>query len=1199
MKVCFKNFSQFFTIFCFTLLLSACGGDKAKIYTINADVSDISFSNEIITEFDHSITVNVTFDGDGLLVGFAPGYANAHVNLPWVEFRVENLTANSATIHIDLALADQINIGEYLTKLRFSTGDLPDNVEVINNNIDISGGTLVHHDIDVSLLIWQANIDTELVSFRGTFGDATIPSQTIAIASETNEWQLTSDVDWIAFDVSSGTGDETVTITPNISSFTSAQLTSGNITLTEVSTGDKKLIPVELGLDNQYLYTSQASLAFTSTLNVSALEQTIKVNTNSAIAINWQASSSATWLTLTKLGNDYLKVAVDLNAASSEAMSTSDITISAVGNDVVIGSTLPISLFKSDAQTENIVLTEITANENAMTSAPNAPYFYVGVANELRVYHQYTDELIQSVIVSPENTLLEQFIVHPDGSKLLAKAIETTEVTSDDGTITITDVVHRYKINLTDYSFTEIAEPTIEFEPSHFVQFSGRYYVVTQALEFADDSLQLLFREPNLTFLTSKIDQANETDALYTLDSSTTPIKRYAAQINDFTQDKVIATLTHGYRPELLADNDRISDFVVNNNETAIYAISPTSEHISFDGTTFTDNGLLEKAEGTTTLTIDKSRNNFVHYVRFDPAIGFVVNVYNQQANLTSTVNTQGQQPATIDISADDKRLLVNALSSTQIEIVTLEQFDVSATQLSFKTTFGNASVETQEVKISGVSDLWQATANVPWLSFTQVTTDDDKTLTVSIDASKVTGWGLFTGIVTITDPETGTNVQIVVELAVDEIRLFSDAPALTFTSQVDKSTLSHTVSILTNKTSTVEWQANSNVDWLTLVTDSVNNTLMITADPSKITINGLYYGEITLSPINSADSLSGTIQVSFEKGNFDTTTLGEIFIADITPNSTSDIQVDISSSIILDPLRPNIYIAQSDTIKVFNIITGAAVATIDSPLASVNLTNLVIHPDGSILLASNEETFTDDAGQEQTRVNHYQIDLSDFSLQLLPADDIDIQFRPKKIVMIAGKAIVVTEALEYANLALKVQFWDRENAFTSTIISDVPSTNNVIAYNGNISALVQYTLDYNAFTPESVQQVSSEDNINPAYSGVLSNLVTSSNGENIYTASTTSEWTIFDGTSFTDQGVLRASIRTVNVAIDSSNNSYFYRFDPSGFFILSKYDNNQQAIFTSAYSAGSINSYISPNYQRIIHYNADSSSLVLDYISD
>ena len=1172
MKVCFKNFRQLFTIFCIAALLSACGGSSSeKTYSITADLAKVSFSNEIITEFSSSIAVNVTFDGEGLLVGYSPDTQP----VGWLEFRTENLTANSATIHIDLIDADRINIGEYLTKLRFSTGKLSDNET-----------NLVHHDIDVSLLIWQANIDTELVSFRGVFGDGSMPSQTIEITSESNEWQLTSDVDWITFDVTAGTGDATVTIIPDINNFTAAQLASGNIILTEVSTGDTKLIPVELGLDNQYLYSSQASLAFTSTLNISALAQTIKVNTNSAVAINWQASSAATWLTLTKLENNFLKVTVDINAAPAAAITSTELTITAIDNDVVINTTLPVSLFKSTALTETKIISDITINNTAMKAAPNMPYFYLGSTNELHVYQQYSGELLHSIIIAPENTLLEQLIIHPDGSNLLAKAVET--ITNEDETTT--EVIHRYKVNLNDYSFIEIEEPTIEYEPIRYVQFSGRYFIVTQRQEYADENLQRLFWDRENQFFASIVDQASETDAFYALDTAISTLKRFSAQINDFTQDKITTTLTHEYKPELLAEDDSISSFVVNNNETAIYAISPTSEHITFDGTTFTDNGLLEQAEDATTYAVDKSSNNLAHYIRFDAVNGVVMNIYNQQAELTSTINTQRQAPTSIDISSDDKRLFINTLNSTQIEVVTLEQFEVSATQLSFNTTLNNASITTQEVNISGVSDTWQAIANVPWLSLTQETTDNSKKLTITIDTTEITGWGLFIGVITVTDPETGINVQITIELAVDEIRLFSDASALAFTSQVDKSTLSHTVNILTNNVTPISWQAVSNVDWLNLTTDTVNNTLTITADPSNIASNGLYYGEITLSPTNSTDSLNGTIKVSFDKGNFDTTSISEIVIADITPNS---------SAVVLDPLRPYIYIGQGDTIEVFNIITGASVATITSPLASVDLTNLVIHPDGSILLASNIENYTDENEQAQTRVNHYQIDLADFSINLMPADDIDIQFRPEKIVMIAGKAIVVTQVLEYANLALKVQYWDNENVFISSIITDVPSNNSVIAYNGNTAALMQYTLEYNAFTSTSVQRITSLENINAAYSGALTNIVTSSNGENIYTASTASEWTTFDGTNFIDQGVLRASPLTVNNAVDSANNSYFYRQFSATIFALSKYDVNQVELWTVAYSAGSADSYISTSYQRVIHYNASSSSLVLDYIPD
>ena len=78
-----------------------------------------------------------------------------------------------------------------------------------------------------------------------------------------------------------------------------------------------------------------------------------------------------------------------------------------------------------------------------------------------------------------------------------------------------------------------------------------------------------------------------------------------------------------------------------------------------------------------------------------------------------------------------------------------------------------------------------------------------------------------------------------------------------------------------------------------------------------------------------------------------------------------------------LDPMRPYVYIAQGDKITTYHVISGALVNTATSPLADVDLTNLVVHPDGSMLLASNSETYIDEDELEQTRVNHYQFDLT------------------------------------------------------------------------------------------------------------------------------------------------------------------------------------------------------------------------------
>lgn len=297
----------------------------------------------------------------------------------------------------------------------------------------------------------------------------------------------------------------------------------------------------------------------------------------------------------------------------------------------MISDTIPVSYYLSSELTKNLTISVIEVNDKALI---NLPYVYAGINNELRVYDQYKGELVKTIVVAPENSLLQQLIIHPKGHTLLAKA-EIITINDDQTTTTFTK---RYKINLSDDSLTELTEVTIEYEPLHYLSFSGRHFVVSQTLEFSDDNLQHLFWQQSEVFFLNSLDQANNSGALYVLDPSINTFKRYLTKINDFTLDPIVIELTHQYRPELLSEDDSIQTFIVDDNQAGIYAIRPTSEWISFDGETFIDNGLLEQAEESATITLAKSNNNRAHYLRFKPDSGFIVNVYSQQQSLNATI---------------------------------------------------------------------------------------------------------------------------------------------------------------------------------------------------------------------------------------------------------------------------------------------------------------------------------------------------------------------------------------------------------------------------------------------------------------------------------------------------------------------------------------------------------------------------------
>lgn len=644
------------------IMLQACGssGDKT-VFSISADVKEISFSNEIFKESTDSIAIEVQFEGEGLLVGFSPDVEPT----PWLTYRSENVTDTSATIYIDVINAQFLPADTYTTKIRIAT-----------SNEDAS--KFASHDIDVSLLVWNLALDTQQIDFNGTFGDSTIAAQTINLTSENNAWTASADVSWLSLDVTSGTGDASIVVTPDISDFSASGLQEANLVFTEISSGDSKKIPVNLALDNVYLFADRTAVALTSTATISALSTSVNVSNNGMLLVDWQASTTADWLTVTKDNTNQLHISADPNSAPMNEISSAQVIIAATQSEAVITDTINVSFYNSELVVENKVLEGVEINDNNLLASPLLPNFYAAVGNQLITYHQYTGEVISNLAVSPENTLLEQLIIHPNGDYLLAKATET--VVNEDQTTT--EVVHRYRINLIDNTLTELLDATILYEPTGIVRLSGRYFVVTQTLEFADENLQVLFWDNANAYFASKSMMATQANSLFALDNSNVSFKRYIPQINDFGDNRIIMTQTHEYHPESLAQGQLIRDFIVTNDESGIYAISETSEWISFDGENFVDHGLLETNENIVTLFLAKNIDNEPNYLRIDTTntLGFYLDIYNTQQTLMTTVYTNGSQPDNIQLTSDAQRLLLNVDETnnpevnSQVELVTLVQ---------------------------------------------------------------------------------------------------------------------------------------------------------------------------------------------------------------------------------------------------------------------------------------------------------------------------------------------------------------------------------------------------------------------------------------------------------------------------------------------------------------------------------------------
>ena len=661
-----KNIFSKLAVLLVVLLLHGCGGSSSDdtVYSISATTKKVSFSNEFLNESTESTDIKITFDGDGLLVGFA----SASEDPRWLFFQMENITKTSATLNLQLFEAEQLVAGTYNTVIRLTT-----------SNKD--GSKFSYHDIDVSLIVWNIATNPEQVNFSATFGDAKVVTQQIEIASN-NEWTATTDVSWLSLDVESGNGNGSINVSADPTYFSGFGLAHANIIFTELSSGQSKKIPVQLALDKIYLYADSPAIALTKTTNITAVEKTITISNNSETVIAWQASTTADWLTLTPIGDSQLQISANTSLAPTNKTSRATITISTKDEMLIMDESIKVAFYHSDIPVENKLIEPLAITSEILTS-PSLPKVYLAKGNKLHTYNQYTATLEKELVVSPEGTELAQLIMHPNGEYLLAKAVET--ITNDEDSTT-SELVHRYRINLIDNTFEKIAAGTINTEPLAIVRLSGRYFVLTNALEFADENLQLLSWDGANAYFTNRIDMATKTNSLFVLDNNKAMFKRYTAQINDFGENKILPQLTHSYRPESLSETQFINSFMVTNDEKNIYAISETSEWISFDGTTFTDNGLLEKDDNVVNLFLvksqDESNSSIANYLKIDPTQldnGFYLATYDDQQNVSRTTFTEGNPPSSITISSDNQRLIINTNTArtpeeeARIEFVTLE----------------------------------------------------------------------------------------------------------------------------------------------------------------------------------------------------------------------------------------------------------------------------------------------------------------------------------------------------------------------------------------------------------------------------------------------------------------------------------------------------------------------------------------------
>lgn len=282
----------------YCLLLAACGGGGgdggggAPATSISSNTSTLSFtahpSSGPLTQ-----DATLTFTGDGVIVGFAPG-----VSVPsWLQI-IDNglVAANQASFSLSVD-AGGLAEGTYQTSVRFLTGKIPPGGALE----DATGISYV--DIPVKLKVVKLGISSGIntTSIRGS-GNLT---GALGITASSG-WTATADQPWLLLASNSGSGNTNLAYTAETASLGTGSHTA-TVTLTHTASGLFVTTSVTVTMVSPQLTVSPTSLSFTVDASTTAgqITTTFAISdqlggTNADLAASWSVSAiSVPWLDVT------------------------------------------------------------------------------------------------------------------------------------------------------------------------------------------------------------------------------------------------------------------------------------------------------------------------------------------------------------------------------------------------------------------------------------------------------------------------------------------------------------------------------------------------------------------------------------------------------------------------------------------------------------------------------------------------------------------------------------------------------------------------------------------------------------------------------------------------------------------------------------------------------------------------------------
>ena len=407
------------------VLLTACGGGggggnsggvggQSGKYSITLNTSSVTLSAVEGQEVYVTQDIDVTYKGDGVIVGTLPGSL-----LPlWLNVSDGMPTGTGKARFSLTADASGLAVGRHSTTLRFVTGAEEDE-------------DIVYKDLAVVFTVQdQISIDVEEITLNQIFPSESSAASLISISDASQVgWRIRSDVEWLNFSTTSGSGSIPVLVSVNTAALFAAGIHNAEVTLDVGEQGEIK-VPVTLNIEARRIYAQARAVALVNTANTSRLSAAIQmVDGTNTPEPDWQVGSSAEWLSITGIEGNTINVSAN-PAGLESGIHYAEVVVSSTVAGITATEKVNVSLYKLGENSVEGEVLQVNTNSDPASSHvvsvvdPLRPYIYLcewdSVIRRINVHTGEEDSPFPLV----DTPYFSSMAVSSDGEILYAHAMD-------------------------------------------------------------------------------------------------------------------------------------------------------------------------------------------------------------------------------------------------------------------------------------------------------------------------------------------------------------------------------------------------------------------------------------------------------------------------------------------------------------------------------------------------------------------------------------------------------------------------------------------------------------------------------------------------------------------------------------------------------------------------------------------------------